>query len=67
MDLVTQLHGLVNQQITVWLIGSGVECAGTLLSVGNDYIDVQQAGPASDHAPHWLIPLIAISCVAHRA
>jgi hypothetical protein len=66
MNMIAQLRSLVSKQITVWLIGGGVECAGTLISVGDDCIDVQQGGAATDHAPHWLIPILAISCVAHR-
>jgi hypothetical protein len=66
MNLIAQLQSLVNKQVTVWLIGGGTECAGTLVSVGTDCIDILQAGPTSDNPPHWLIPLIAISCVAHR-
>jgi hypothetical protein len=67
MNLNSQLQSLVSKQVTVWLIGGGVECAGTLVSVGEDCIDVQPSGAAQANAPHWLIPLAAISCVVHRA
>jgi hypothetical protein len=66
MDLLTQLQGLQGKQVTVTLIGTNDECAGLLVTVGNDYIDVEESGTASANPPHWLIPLASIACVAHR-
>jgi hypothetical protein len=56
-----QLTGLSGKPITVWLIG-GNECSGTLISVGEDYIELDQGGGQ----PHWLIPVASISCISHR-
>jgi hypothetical protein len=66
MNLLTQLQGLVGKQVTVSLIGSSTECAGSLVTVGSDYIDVVVGGTSSANPPHWLIPIVSISCVAHR-
>jgi hypothetical protein len=61
-DLKSQLTLLISKAVTVWLIGSGVEFAGTISAVGDDYIDVD---PGTGGA-RWLIPIESISCVAHR-
>jgi hypothetical protein len=66
MDLLTQLQGLLGKQVTVSLIGSATECAGSLVTVGSDCIDVAEGGTTSPNPPHWLIPLSSIACVAHR-
>jgi len=70
MSLLTELQGLVGKPVTVWLIGGGisggVECAGTLAVVGDDYIDVDAGAGAAAHSTHWLVPIASIACVAHR-
>ena len=66
MDLLTQLQSLVGKQVTVSLIAGNDDCAGSLVTVGSDYIDVAEGGTSSPNPPHWLIPISSIACVAHR-
>jgi hypothetical protein len=50
-----------NTAVTVFVIGGG-EYAGTLTSVGNDFIVLDQGTDVA----RSIIPFSAISCVLHR-
>jgi hypothetical protein len=66
MSFHDQLAVLVNKSVTLFIIGSNQEYAGTILELGDDYVTLDSGPDAGPRQSRSMIPLAAISCVATR-
>ncbi len=62
MNLATYLATFKSKPVTVYVIGGEREFAGTLLSVGDDYVEIDLGAPE----PQTIVPFSAISGITHR-
>jgi hypothetical protein len=67
MDFKSQLQALQGKMLTIYIVGSNEEFAGTLLSVGTDFVTLEAQPDDAPHKAQSLIAIAAISCVSYRS